>query len=131
MKKINDIENLEIEALEAAAIQESVPVPEGMKGRIEEALAAKTVADSAVPEHDPEEKRPAFKPYGKKLMRWIPYVGIAAAIIVVVLAINKKDSEPLDTCDDPAVAYAQVEEIFKQISDNMARGMDMTSNNKE
>ena len=131
MKKINDIENLEVEALEAAAQQESVPVPEGLKGRIEEALAAKTIVDSATPKHNPEEKRPVFKPSGRKLMRWIPYVGIAAAVIVVVLAINKKDTELIDTFDDPAVAYAQVEEIFKQISDNMAKGMDMNSNNKE
>lgn len=79
----------------------------------------------------------ANKPSGRKLARWIPYAGIAAAVIVVVLAIGNKDRELIDTFDDPALAYAQVEDAFNQISNKMARGVaiasetDTTANNIE
>ena len=67
------------------------------------------------------------KPSGKKLTRWIPYIGIAAAIIVVVMAIGNRDRELIDTFDDPALAYAQVEDAFKQISEKMVRGVEIAS----
>ena len=67
------------------------------------------------------------KTSGRKLMRWIPYAGIAAAVIVVVLAIGNKDRELIDTFDDPTLAYAQVEDAFKQISEKMARGVEIAS----
>ncbi|MBR5034010.1 MAG: hypothetical protein IKX71_01765 [Bacteroidales bacterium] len=69
----------------------------------------------------------ANKTSGRKLVRWIPYAGIAAAIIVVVLAIGNKDRELIDTFDDPALAYAQVEDAFNQISSKMARGIEIAS----
>ena len=69
----------------------------------------------------------AKKTSGRKLVRWIPYAGIAAAIIVVVLAIGNKDRELIDTFDDPALAYAQVEDAFNQISSKMARGIEIAS----
>ena len=69
----------------------------------------------------------AKKTSGRKLVRWIPYAGIAAAIIVVVLAVGNRDRELIDTFDDPALAYAQVEDAFNQISSKMARGIEIAS----
>ncbi|MBP5505850.1 MAG: hypothetical protein J6X89_07095 [Bacteroidales bacterium] len=60
----------------------------------------------------------------------IPYAGIVAVLVVVVLAFTNQDREFIDTFDDPSLAYAQVEEAFKQISDNMAKGVEMADNNE-
>ena len=40
MKKIEDIERMEVEELEAAALKENIRVPDGLKDRIKATLAA-------------------------------------------------------------------------------------------
>jgi len=135
MKRIEDILNMDAEALEAAALQENVPAPEGLKERIETKIAAKTIADETSPKPDPKAKKPVFKPAGKRFKRLLPYVGIAAAVLLVVLFTHDRDKEPIDTFEDPAMAYAQVEDVFKQISDKMSHGIEMaadaTTNNND
>ena len=129
MKRIEDIENMEVDALEEQAKAGNAPVPEGFRERLESALAAKAIADESSPEPKPKPRKgkPVFKPSARKLLGWLPYAGIAAAIIVVVLAIGNKDRELIDTFDDPALAYAQVEDAFRQISDKMSHGMELAS----
>ena len=57
---------------------------------------------------------------------WAPAVALAAfAAIAILIAIP--DNSPKDTFDDPAMAYAQVEAVFKDISGRIAYGMDKVS----
>lgn len=110
MKRIEDIENLDLEALEAAALEESVAIPEGLKERIEATLAARTFAEP--------EPRPVRR-------RWVPYAAAAAAAaLVLLLILPSRLSNPKDTFDDPRLAYAQVEKTFQLISDKMAPGVE-------
>lgn len=129
MKRIEDIENMEIDALEEQATADNAPLPEDFRERLEATLAAKAIADGASPKPKPKPRKgkPVFKPSARKLMGWLPYAGAAAAIIVAVLAIRNKDRELIDTFNDPALAYAQVEDTFRQISDKMSHGMELAS----
>ena len=111
MKKIEDILNMECEALEEAS--RDVQVPEGLQERIAQAIAAHEVLDEA-PRHIPD----------RRFVRWLPYSAVAAAIIAVSVIGLERARRPKDTFDDPYLAYAQVEETFRYISDKMSLGME-------
>lgn len=116
MKRIEDIEKMSLEELEAAASETRVAVPEGLEDRIRASLAAK----SAV-----EEKTLAEK----NRRGWIPYasVAVAASLATAFVIYRIEDSRLKDTYNDPYLAYAQVEDAFRMISDKMAVGMDLAS----
>lgn len=120
---------MEPDALEERASAENAPLPDGFHKRLETILAANAIFDGTSPEPKPKPRKgkPVFKPSAGKLMGWLPYAGIAAAILVAVLAVGNKDRELIDTFDDPALAYAQVEDAFRQISDKMSHGMELAS----
>lgn len=113
------------EELESAAERQSASVPEGLRSRIETVLAAKAVAS------DDKPKAPGRSP------GWIAATGLAAAAAIAAFAIfpNRAPSEPEDTFDDPALAYAQVEATLRQISDKMAsvanKPIEVTNNKDE
>ena len=112
MKRIQDIEKLQEEDLETAALGEDITIPAGLEDRIKAAIAAKeTVKPKAVP------------------VRWMPYAAFAvAAGLAAVAVIPRIGSGKLqDTFDDPYLAYAQVEATFQKISDKMALGVDMAA----
>lgn len=111
MKRIEDIESLSPEALEAAALEQDVPVPEGLDARIREALAGEAALD-----------RPRVT-----VKRRVLYASLAAAAAVAAVVVVNRSAlaGPRDTFDDPYLAYAQVEETFRQLSDKMAFGLDM------
>ena len=125
MKKIEDIETMTPEELELAAEKLSASVPEGLQSRIETVLAAKAICD------DDKPKAP------KRAPGWIAATGLAAAAAIAAFAIFpiRASSEPKDTFDDPALAYAQVEATFRQISDKMAsvanKPIEVTNNKDE
>ncbi len=112
MKKIQDIEMLQEQELEAAALGEGINVPAGLKGRIEAAIAAK------------ESLKPKAGP-----VRWIPYAALAVAAGLAAVAVipHNGTSKLQDTFDDPYLAYAQVEATFQIISDKMALGVDLAA----
>ena len=111
MKKIEDIEKMELEELESAALSLETEVPSGLEDRIKAALAAKTIAEESKP-------KPAR-------LRWAPYAALAlVAAGLSVVALIPRMNAPKDTYDDPYLAYAQVEAVFKTISDKMSVAAD-------
>ena len=112
MKRIQDIEKLQEEDLEMAALGEDITIPAGLEERLKAAIAAK------------EAVKPKAEP-----VRWIPYAALAvAAGFAAVAIIRHNGSGKLqDTFDDPYLAYAQVEATFQKISDKMAIGLDMAA----
>ena len=112
MKRIQDIEKLQEEELEKAALGEDIAIPAGLEERLKAAIAAK------------EAVKPKAEP-----VRWIPYVALAvAAGFAAVVAVQHNAAGKLqDTFDDPYLAYAQVEATFQEISDKMALGVDMAA----
>ncbi len=112
MKRIQDIEKLQEEDLEMAALGEDITIPAGLEERLKAAIAAK------------EAVKPKAEP-----VRWIPYAALAvAAGFAAVAIIRHNGSGKLqDTFDDPYLAYAQVEATFQKISDKMAIGVDLAA----
>ncbi len=110
MKRIEDIEMMDPGQLEKAALNEDIHVPEGLRSRIEESIAAKEIA---------RERRPV----------WIPYAALAAAAAIAAVAIipHRGEAALRDTFDDPYLAYAQVEKTFQKISDKMTIGVDIAA----
>lgn len=123
MKRIEDIEKMGLEELEAAAMEEKVEVPQGLAGRIQERILASELA----------KEPPIEKPQIQR-KRILQYSGIAAAAVVVLaLVLLKPEMQKntlQDTFDDPYMAYAQVEEAFRQISKKMTVGVEMIADAK-
>lgn len=112
MKRIQDIEKMQEEELEMAALGEDITIPAGLEERIKAAIAAK------------ETVKPEARP-----VRWIPYaaLAVAAGLAAVVLIHHDGSGKLQDTFEDPYLAYAQVEATFQIISDKMAIGVDMAA----
>lgn len=108
MKTLEEIEKLSLEELEQEATRAAAPVPDGLQERLRQTLAARELADAARP-------RPT---------RWIPYASLAvAAAAAAVIALPQRG--PKDTFDDPRLAYAEVEKVFRTISDKMNEGVEL------
>ena len=112
MKRIEDIEKMSLEELEQEASQ--VPVPEGLTGRIKDALAAETVGQPPVVIPALAEKRLARKSAGRLLGGSIVASLAVAAAIATVLILHRP--APKDSFDDPLLAYQQVEETLQFIA---------------
>lgn len=112
MKRLEDLEMMEPEQLEEAALREDIKVPAGLEERIKASLAAASIAKETQPQK-------------KKTVRWLPYTALAAAAAVAALLVLPRLGEPelKDTFDDPYLAYAQLEEVFQTISDKMSNGV--------
>ena len=123
MKRIEDIEKMGLEELEAAAMEEKVEVPQGLAGRIQERILASELA----------KEPPIEKPQIQR-KRILQYSGItAAAVVVLALVLLKPEMQKntlQDTFDDPYMAYAQVEKAFAEISNKMSMGVEMVAQAK-
>ena len=111
MKQIEDLERLSWEELEQAAAGERVKSPDGLERRLAETLAAKALSESA----------PAPRPRILAQAAWAVAAALAFLLIIPVL----HSREPKDTFDDPYLAYAEVEKVFRNISDKMSLGVDL------
>lgn len=98
MKSIDEITRLSAEDLERISLDESIPVPEELSARVQAAV-----------------RKPA---------RWVLPAGVAAALatLVAVGLTLTRNPEPIDTFDDPYLAYAEVEKAFSKISGTVAYG---------
>jgi len=114
MKKFDEISRLSADDLERISLDERIPVPEELSGRVQDAVHASEEADGG-------SVRPGTA--GNRFIRRVlPAVGIAAALAVVAAIGLTRDPEPADTFDDPYLAYAQVEAVFAKISGTVAYG---------
>ena len=108
MKSIDEISRLSAEDLERISLDESIPVPEELSARVQAAV-----------------RKPA--------RRWVLPAGIAAAV-ATLLAVGltlTRNPEPMDTFDDPYLAYAEVEEVFAKISGTVAYGAEKVSQSEQ
>ena len=123
MKRIEDIEKMGLEELEAATMEEKVEVPQGLAGRIHERILAAELA----------KEPPIEKPQIQR-KRILQYSGItAAAVVVLALVLLKPEMQKntlQDTFDDPYMAYAQVEKALAEISNKMSMGVEMVAQAK-
>ena len=105
MRKLDEITRLRAADLERISLDERIPVPEELSGRVQEAVHTSSASRSKA-----------------VLRRALPAVGLAAALAVVAAIGLTRDPEPADTFDDPYLAYAQVEAVFAKISGTVAYG---------
>lgn len=113
MKHQEDIERIDLEELEKIASDSSVPVPESLHRRVEDALTA-ACAVKSVP--------------GRKAWRFalIPAAVAVAAALTVGLNYQSASRMPADTFTDPQAAYAELERTFGYISNKINAGREMT-----
>lgn len=109
MKRKEDIERIDLEELEKIASDSSVPVPESLHRRVEDALTVKSVP-------------------GRKAWRFalIPAAVAVAAALTVGLNYQSASRMPADTFTDPQAAYAELERTFGYISSKINAGREMT-----
>ena len=103
MKSIDEITRLSAEDLERISLDESIPVPEELSARVQAAV-----------------RKPA---------RWV--LAAAIATLVAVGLTLTRNPEPLDTFDDPYLAYAEVEKVFAKISGTVAYGAEKVSQSEQ
>ena len=100
MKTIDEIEKLSMEDLERISADESIIVPDGLESRVFQL----------------KDRRP----------RWRTAISIAASLAVLAgigLAWYNRSKPLEDTFDDPALAYAMVEETLAKMSKNLEIGV--------
>jgi hypothetical protein len=115
MKTIDEISRLSAEDLERISLDESIPVPEELSGKVREAVTKSD--DAAIRAHR---------------LRWtLPATGIAAAVAVLVTIGLTRNPEPQDTFDDPYLAYAEVEKVFSKISGAVAYGAEKVNESEQ
>jgi hypothetical protein len=113
MKSIDEITRLSAEDLERISLDESIPVPEELSGKVQEAVHAAGAQANC--------------------RRWVLPAGIAAAfatLLAVGLTLTR-NPEPVDTFDDPYLAYAEVEKVFAKISGTVAYGAEKVSQSEQ
>lgn len=149
MKELKEIEEMTLDDLLQVADDESVSAPDVLKKRLQNLILASTLskqipnpADASVsasesqtgvtpttfglaPKHGLASKiRSSLAQSPKSRMT---FVFAAAASLTLLLGIGLTrtltPSDPVDTFDDPRVAYAAVEEVFSRLSGNVAKGM--------
>lgn len=110
MKKIEDIENISLEALESISVDTGTEVPEGLKDRVLDALVAGEVADTA-------RRKRQFARVAAPVVSF----ALAASLAVFLLMPHV----PEDTFKDPLEAYAEVEKTLAYISSKFDTGREI------
>ena len=110
MKSIDEITRLSAEDLERISLDESIPVPEELSGRVSATLARQRSRSRA---------------------RWAVPAAAAAAVLVAVGIGLTRNPEPKDTFDDPYLAYAEVERVFSKISGAVAYGAEKVNESEQ
>ena len=105
MKTLDEMTRLSAEDLERISLDESIPVPEELSGKVQAAV-----------------RRP---------VRWMLPAGIAAAVAVLVTIGLTREPAPKDTFDDPYLAYPEGDKAFAKISGTVAYGADKIARSEE
>ena len=120
MKTLEEISRLSAEELEKISLDESIPVPEELSGRVQAAIGRKET--DAI-----QSARSSSRKYGASIF------AVAAAISLFALGAVylNRERTPKDTFDDPYLAYAEVEKAFAKISGTLAYGADKINESEE
>ena len=104
MKTLKDIENISLEDLKDVSMDDSIAIPEGLSARL---------------------VRNAGREVTRR--RILTLSGAAAIVVLAVgLGLSRTDSEPVDTFDDPYLAYAELERALTIVSEGVQKGIDRT-----
>ena len=117
-EKIQAIQNLDDAALERLADDAGIAVPTGLGDRIRENLAAAALAETAAAERSVSPRRRMFR-------RMAAISLSAAAVLSGLFLLLHRPGEPKDTFDDPALAYASLQQTFEYISEKVRFGTGM------
>lgn len=111
MKTLEEISRLSAEDLERISVDESIPVPEELSGRVQAAVGRKETASL-------QPARSSARKYGASVF------AVAAAISLFALGavFLNRERTPKDTFDDPYLAYAEVEKAFAKITGTVSYG---------
>lgn len=122
MKRIEDIEKMGLEELEAAAMDGDVEVPQGLSGRIQERILAAQLAKET--SGRPKITQGNILQYGK--------IAVAAMVILglFLLRPGEEKDDLQDTFEDPYMAYAQAERALAEISNKMSMGIEKVAQAK-
>lgn len=116
MKRIEDIENLDMTGLEMIAGDNDIVVPQSLDQKLSATARALELYESS---KESRRRTSPFKPSR------VLYPVAAASVVAAALTILHH--EPKDTFKDPLLAYAQVEETFNFIGSKMNSGMEMAA----
>lgn len=111
MKRIEDIEKLNLNDLESISENNGIVVPNNLKDHISAAIAAREI--------EREERSGRRKIYAFAGAFTTVAAGLALTLTVV------RSNQPKDTFDDPALAYAELEKTFAYISSKVGKGEKM------
>lgn len=142
MKRIEDIEKMEISDLEKVAMDEKVAVPEGVGEDIDALLSSLELSEkilglseaTAVSEKDRQSDHTVAMVRHSRPATWLRVSGIAAAVSLLVgigLSIAPREKELVDTFDDPALAYAQIEKAMLKIGGGLKDGINSVQRGNE
>lgn len=142
MKRIEDIEKMEISDLEKIAMDGKVAVPEGLGEDIDALLSSLELSEkilglseaTAVSEKDRQSDHTVVLVRHSRPATWLRVSGIAAAVSLLVgigLSIAPREKELVDTFDDPALAYAQIEKAMLKIGGGLKDGISSVQKGNE
>lgn len=117
MKTLEEIERLSPEELENMAAAQGGRAPRGLQRRIEAALAADELVRQETARKLPVRRK--------------TYAALCAVAAAAALLLALPQRGPRDTFDDPQLACAEVEKVFRTIADKMSAGMDLARQAQE
>ncbi len=112
MKRIEEIERLGAEELGRIASDASVKVPDGLEGKILNALTASEL------EHGRQKRK-----VGRFVL--VPASLALAAALTVGINYHTLNAVPTDTFSSPEEAYARLEETLGYISGKISKGAEL------
>lgn len=121
MKSSKDIENMSLEQLEAASMDENISVPDGFASRLEDGL-------EVLERLTEDESRKAGR---VRMVRVLSAAAAAALLVGAGLGLSGRQDEPEDTFTDPYLAYAELEKAFAIMSGEIHKGLAMAEKSEE
>lgn len=115
MKRIEDIENMTIQELEAEALKNVKNAPEGLEKELEAAIASDLIVS--------RDDRRRFS------VGMVASIAVAASLAAGVFI--HRNNAIKDTYDNPMEAYAEVQRTFAYISDKMSPGINLAMEGKK
>jgi len=127
MKRIEDIEKMEISALEQVCMDESIRVPSDLFAETEALVDSLDLSERLLEDEAVEAVADAGAAGTMvRKTRWLPAFGAAAAVALLLgigLSLRPVDKELVDTYDDPLLAYAEFEKAMMKISGGVQAGV--------
>ena len=121
MKSSKDIENMSLEQLEAASMDENISVPDGFASRLGDGL-------EVFERLTEDESRKAGR---VRMVRVLSAAAAAALLVGAGLGLSGRQDEPEDTFTDPYLAYAELEKAFAIMSGEIHKGLAMAEKSEE